>query len=143
MVGLKDAVRQLKVLVLKKDGCWVGLSDDLAGGSTGDTLPELFAEFEFFRHSCAELPEDVSVGVEYVAGQSEIAPVLNAVYSAYLALPTHLRPVAVPWNLDNDRPADPVHAGPYTNLEQLRYLEALTRQLSRSLDVLQRGQRAG
>jgi hypothetical protein len=38
---LIDGVHQLKVRVLKKDGYWVGLSDDLAGGSTGDTLPEL------------------------------------------------------------------------------------------------------
>ena len=45
---MEDAHR-LKVRVLKKDGYWVGLSDDLAGGSTGDTLPELFAEIEFFK----------------------------------------------------------------------------------------------
>lgn len=129
MDELKNDGRQMKVRVLKKDGYWVGLSDDLAGGSTGDTLPELFAEIEFFRHSRADLPGDVPVGVEYVAGQSEIAPELHAVYAAYLALPTHLRPVAVPWDPDNDRPVDRVHSGPYTNPDQLRYLEQLHAQL--------------
>ena len=122
---MKNDGRQLKVRVLKKDGYWVGVSDDLAGGSTGDTLPELFAEIEFFKHSCAGCPEDAQVFVEYVAGQPEIAPELNAIYAAYLALPAHLRPVAVPWDLGNDQPADPVHTGPYTNPEQLRYLEQL------------------
>jgi hypothetical protein len=122
---LKNDGRQLKVRVLKKDGYWVGMSDDLAGGSTGDTLPELFAEIEFFKHSCAGSPEDAQVFVEYVAGQPEIAPELNAIYAAYLALPAHLRPVAVPWDLGHDQPADPVHTGPYTNPEQLRYLEQL------------------
>jgi hypothetical protein len=116
---------QLKVRVLKKDGYWVGLPDHLAGGSTGDTLPELLAEIEFFKHSYAEFPGDVPVCVEYVAGQPEIAPELNAIWAAYLALPVHLRPVAVPWDPDNDRPADPVHTGPYTNPDQLRYLEQL------------------
>ncbi len=101
---LKNDGRQLKVRVLKKDGYWVGMSDDLAGGSTGDTLPELFAEIEFFKHSCAGSLKDAQVFVEYVAGQPEIAPELNAIYAAYLALPAHLRPVAVPWDLGNDRP---------------------------------------
>jgi hypothetical protein len=126
---LKNDGHQLKVRVLKKDGYWVGLSDDLAGGSTGDTLPELFAEIEFFRHSRADLPETAPDCVEYVAGQSEIAPEVHAVYAAYLALPTHLRPVAVPWDPDNNRPVDPVHSGPYTNPDQLRYLEQLHAQL--------------
>ena len=116
---------QLKVRVLKKDGYWVGLSDDLAGGSTGDTLPELFAEIEFFKRSCPEFSGDVPVCVEYVADQAEIAPEVNAVWAAYLALPAHLRPLAVPWDPDNDRPVDPVHSGPYTNPDQLRYLEQL------------------
>jgi hypothetical protein len=130
---LTDDAHRLKVLVLKKDGYWVGLSDDLAGGSTGDTLPELFAEIEFFKHSCTGFPKDVPVCfpkdvpvcVEYVAGQPEIAPELSAVYTAYLALPPHQRPVAVPWDLDNDRPADSVHTGPYTNPDQLRRFEQL------------------
>jgi hypothetical protein len=101
------------------------MSDDLAGGSTGDTLPELFAEIEFFKRSCVGSPEDAQVFVEYVARQPEIAPELNAIYAAYLALPAHLRPVAVPWDLGNDQRADLVHTGPYTNPEQLRYLEQL------------------
>lgn len=122
---LKNDGHQLKVRVLKKDGYWVGLSDELAGGSTGDTLPEPLAEIEFFRHSRTGLPGDTPVCVEYIAGQHEIAPELNAIYAAYLALPAHLRPVAVPWDLDNDRPAEPVHSGPYTNPDQLRYLEQL------------------
>ena len=122
---MKNDRHQLKVRVLKKDGYWVGVSDDLAGGSTGDTLPELFAEIEFFKHSCAGSPEDAQVFVEYVAGQPEIAPELNAIYAAYLALPTDLRPVAVPWDPDNDRPVDPIHSGPYTNPDQLLYLEQL------------------
>jgi hypothetical protein len=122
---LTDDAHRLKVLVLKKDGYWVGLSDDMAGGSTGDTLPELFAEIEFIKHSCTGFPKDVPVCVEYVAGQPEIAPELSAVYAAYLALPPHRRPVAVLWDLDNDRPADPVHTGPYTNPDQLRRLEQL------------------
>ena len=36
---LTDDAYRLKVQVLKHDGYWVGLSDDLAGGLTGDTLP--------------------------------------------------------------------------------------------------------
>ena len=104
---MKNDGRQLKVRVLKKDGYWVGVSDDLAGGSTGDTLPELFAEIEFFKHSCAGSPEDAQVFVEYLAGQPEIAPELNAIYAAYLALPAHLRPVAVPWDLGNDQRPTP------------------------------------
>ncbi len=125
MDELTDSAHRLKVRALKKDGYWVGLSDDLAGGSTGDTLPELFAEIESFRRSRTGLPEDVPACVEYVAGQPEIAPELSAVYAAYLTLPPHLRPIAVPWDLDNDRPADPVHTGPYTNPDQLRHLEQL------------------
>lgn len=68
---------------------------------------------------------DGTVCVEYVAGQAEIAHELNAMCTAYLALPAHLRPVAVPWDLDSDRPAGPVHTGPHTNPDQLRYLEQL------------------
>jgi hypothetical protein len=116
---------RMKVRVLKKDGYWVGLSDGLAGGSTADTLPELFAEIEFFRHSRAGSPSDVPACLEYVAGQPEIAPELSTVYAAYLALPPHLRPIAVPWDLDNDRPADAGRTGPYTNPDQLRHLEEL------------------
>lgn len=122
---MTDDAHRVKVRVLKHDGYWVGLSDDLAGGLTGDTLPELFAEIEFTKHSCAGLPEDAKVFVEYVAGQPEIAPELSAVYAAYLALPPHLRPIAVSWDLDKDRPVDAVHMGPYTNPDQLRYLERL------------------
>ena len=122
---MTDDAYRVKVRVLKRDGYWVGLSRDLAGGLTGDTLPELFAEIEFTKHSCVGLPKDAAVCVEYVAGQPEIAPELGAVYAAYLALPPDLRPIAVPWDIDNDRPADPVHAGPYTNPDQLRYLEQL------------------
>lgn len=126
MDGLTNDAHRVKVRVLKHDDYWVGLPDDLAGGrSTGDTLPELFAEIEFFKHSGAGLSKDVPVCVEYVAGQPEIAPELSAVYAAYLALPPGLRPVAVQWDIDNDRPADPAHTGPYTNPDQLRYLEQL------------------
>ena len=122
---MMDDAHRLKVRVLKKDGYWVGLSDDLAGGSTGDTLPELFAEIEFCKRSCAGFPDGAPICVEYVAGQPEIAPELDTIYAAYLALAPHLRPIAVPWDLDRDRPADPVHAGPYTNPDQLRHLEQL------------------
>ena len=121
---MNDAHR-VKVRVLKHDDYWVGLSDDLAGGSTGDTLPELFAEIEFYKHSSLGLSKDVPVCVEYVAGQPEIAPELSAVYAAYLALPPQLRPVAVPWDIDNNQPVDHVHVGPYTNPDQLGYLERL------------------
>lgn len=93
---MMDGAHRMKVRVLKREGYWVGLSDDLAGGSTGDTLPELLAEIEFFKQSRTGLPKDVPVCVEYVAAQPEIAPELSAVYAAYLALPPHLRPVAVP-----------------------------------------------
>ena len=127
---MMDDGHHLKVRVLKKDGYWVGLSDDLAGGSTGDTLPELFAEVEFSKRSGAGLPDDVPVRVEYVPGQPEIAHELNAIYAAYLALPVNLRPVAVPWDLDNDQPADPAHTGPYTNPDQLRHLEQLHARLA-------------
>jgi hypothetical protein len=64
---LIDDAHRLKVRVLKKDGYWVGLSEDLAGGSTGDTLPELFAEIEFFKRSGAGFPVDAPICVEYVA----------------------------------------------------------------------------
>jgi hypothetical protein len=121
---LTGDTHRLKVRVLKEDGYWVGLSNDLGGGLTGDTLPELFAEVEFFRRSGA--PSEIGQAfVEYVPGQPEIAPELNATYAAYLALPPHLRPVAVPWDVDADRPVDPHHTGPYTNSDQLRYLEQL------------------
>jgi hypothetical protein len=122
---LTGDAHRLRVRVLKHDGYWVGLSDDLAGGLTGDTLPELFAEIEFFKRCGAGPSKDVPVCVEYIAGQPEIAPELSAVYAAYLALPPNLRPSAVPWDLGNDRPADPIHVGPYTNPDQLRYLEQL------------------
>jgi hypothetical protein len=122
---LMDDARRLKVRVLKKDGYWVGLSDDLAGGSTGDTLPELFAEVEFCKRSRAGSPDNARICVEYVAGQPEIAPELDTIDAAYLALPPHLRPIAVAWDLDRDQPADPLHVGPYTNPDQLRYLEQL------------------
>jgi hypothetical protein len=120
-----DDAHRVKVRVLKHDDCWVGLSHDLHGGLTADTLPGLFAEIEFTKHSAAGLSKDVPVCVEYVAGQAEIAPELSAVHAAYLALPPDLRPIAVSWDIDNDRPVDPVHAGPYTNPDQLRYLEQL------------------
>jgi hypothetical protein len=83
------------------------------------------AMIEFFKRSCAGFPDDAPICVEYVAGQPEIAPELDTIYAAYLALPPHLQPIAVPWDLDSGRPADPVHAGPYTNPDQLRYLEQL------------------
>jgi hypothetical protein len=51
-----DLVDPRTVRVLKKDGYWIGLSDELAGGSTGDTLPELLAEIEFVKRSGAGLP---------------------------------------------------------------------------------------
>lgn len=116
---------QLKVQVLKEDDFWVGLPVGVAGGTTGDTLPELFAEIEFIKHFCADVPKHVPVSVEYVAGQPEIAEELNTIYAAYLALPSHLRPVAVAWDHDNERPADPSHTGPFTNPDQLRNLEQL------------------
>jgi hypothetical protein len=122
---LTGDAHRLEVRVLKKDGYWVGLSDDLGGGLTGDTLPELFAEIEFSRRSGASLPGNGLACVEYVPGQPEVAIELNALYAAYLALPPDLRPVAVPWDLDSDRPVDPLHTGPYTNPDQLRYLERL------------------
>jgi hypothetical protein len=129
---MTDNAHRVKVRVVKHDDCWVGLSRDLAGGSTGDTLPELFAEIEFTKHSAAGLSKDVPVCVEYVAEQPEIAAELSAVYAAYLALPPGLRPVAVSWDIDNDRPADPVHTGPFTNPDQLRCLEQLHARLSGS-----------
>jgi hypothetical protein len=123
---LTNDAHRVKVRVLKDDGYWVGLPDDLAGGClSADTLPELFADIEFTKHSGAGLAKGVPVCVEYVAEQPEIESVLAAVYAAYLALPPDLRPVAVSWDIDNDRPADPVHTGPYTNPDQLRYLEQL------------------
>jgi hypothetical protein len=122
---LTNDAHWVKVRVLKDDDCWVGLSRDLHGGFSGDTLPELFADVEFIKHAAAGLAKDVPVCVEYVAEQPEIAAELSAVYAAYLALPPDLRPVAVSWDIDNDRPVDPVHTGPYTNPDQLRYLEQL------------------
>ena len=127
---MRNDAHRVTVRVSKHDDCWVGLSRDLHGGLSGDTLPELFAEIEFFKHSAAGLSKDVPVCVEYVADQPEISPELSAVYAAYLALPPDLRPVAVSWDLDNDRPADPVHTGPYTNPDQLRNLEQLHAHLS-------------
>ena len=122
----------VKVRVLKDDDCWVGLSRDLHGGLTAGTLPELFAEIEFTKHSSVGLSKDVPVLVEYVAEQPEVAAELSAVYAAYLALPPDLRPVAVSWDIDNDRPVDPVHTGPYTNPDQLWHLEQLHARLSGS-----------
>jgi hypothetical protein len=102
---LKKDGRQLKVRVLEKDGYWVGVSDDLAAGSTGDKLPELFAEIEFFKHSCAGSPEDAQVFVEYVAGQPEIAPELNAIYAAYLAACARLCARSSTWCLSGTAPS--------------------------------------
>ena len=127
---MTNDAHRVTVRVLKHDDYWIGLSRDLHGGLSADTLPELFAEIEFFKHSAAGLSKDVAVCVEYVAGQPEIAPELGAVYAAYLALPPDLRPIAVSWDIDNDRPVDPVHDGPYTNPDQLRYLEQLHARLA-------------
>ena len=102
--------------VLKKADYWVALSINAPGSASGDTLPELFAEVEFHKHFCLGIPKDVPVYVEYVAGQPEICEEVRAAYAAFLALPPHLRPQAVAWDHDNDRPANPAHAGPYLNL---------------------------
>ena len=125
MDELTANAHRLKVRVLKKDRYWIGLSDAFAGGSTADTLAELFAEIEFFKHSRTGFAGDAPVCVEYIAGQPGIAQELSAVYAAYLALPPDLRPIAVPWDLDNDRPTDPGRTGPYTNPDQLKHLEQL------------------
>jgi len=117
--------QHLKVEVLKKEGYWVGLPVDAPGSMSGDTLPHLFAEVEYSKHTCLWVPNAVPVSVEYVAADSAIRAELNAAYAAYMALPPHLRPRAVSWDHDNDRPLNPTHTGPYTNPEQLRYLEQL------------------
>jgi hypothetical protein len=117
--------QHLKVEVLKKDGYWVGLPIDAPGSMSGDTLPQLFAEVEHSKYVCLWVPNAVSVSVEYLAADPAIRAELDAVYAAYMALPPHLRPQAVPWDHDNDRPMNPMHTGPYTNPEQLRHLEQL------------------
>jgi len=109
----------LAVRVLKKDGYWIAHSINAPGGMDGDTLPELFAEVEFFKHFCLDVPEEMPVSVEYVAGQPEIAEELCAAHAAYMALPPHLRPMAVAWDHDNDRPVNPAHTGPFLNLDQM------------------------
>lgn len=111
----------LKVEVFREDGYWVGLPAGVPGSMSGDTIAELFAEVEFHKHFCADLPEDVPLPVEYVAGQPEITDQLQSAYAAFLALPPHLRPQAVSWDPDNDRPVNPAHTGPYLNLEHFPF----------------------
>jgi hypothetical protein len=115
----------LKVEVFKEDESWLGLPVGAPGYMSGDSLPELFADVEFTKHFCADVPRHVPLSVEYVAGQPEIADELTTIHAAYLALPPHLRPVAVAWDHDNDRPMNPVHSGPFTNPDQLRRLQEL------------------
>jgi hypothetical protein len=118
-------MQHLKVEVLKKDGYWVGLPVDAPGSMSGDTLPQLFAEVEYSKYVCLWVPHEAPVSVEYLAADPAIRAELDAAYAAYLALPPHLRPRAVSWDHDNDRPVNPTHTGPYTNPEQLQYLEQL------------------
>lgn len=96
---------------------WVGIDLNGAGSSAGETLPQFFAETEFHKHFSLGVPKDVPVEVEYVAGQPEIADELRDAHTAFLALPPHLRPQAVAWDHDNDRPVNPAHTGPYLNLD--------------------------
>lgn len=113
--------QHLKVEVFRENGYWVGLPTGAPGSMSGDTIAELFAEVEFHKHFCADLDKEVPLPVEYVAGQPEISEQLQAAHAAFLALPPHLRPRAVPWDADNDRPADPAHAAPYLNLEHFPF----------------------
>ena len=116
----------VKMEVLREDGFWFGHPIGGRGCASGDTLGELFADAEFSKHDYADVAEDVPVRLEYVAGDPEFSGLLNTVYTAYCALPASLRPVAVAWDNDNDRPQDPAWTGgPYTNSEQLRYLEQI------------------
>jgi hypothetical protein len=109
----------LKVEVFKEDDHWEGFPIDAPGSMAGGTLPEFFADVEFSKHFCLWVPNLVPISVEYVAGQPEIAEELSTAYAAFLALLPHLRPRAVAWDHDNDRPVDPTHTGPYLNLEQM------------------------
>lgn len=111
----------MKVEVFKEDDHWVGLPVGLPGSMAGGTIAELFAEVEFHKHFCADLPEGQPLPVEYVAGQPEITERLQTAYAAFLALPPQLRPRAVPWDPDNDRPVNPAHPGPYLNLDQFPF----------------------
>jgi hypothetical protein len=117
--GLTQNAHHLKVEVFKEDGHWEGFPIRAPGSMAGDNLPELFADVEFGKHFCLWVPNAVPVSVEYVAGQPEITDELNAAYAAFLALPPHLRPIAVAWDQDNDRSVNPTHTGPFLNLEQM------------------------
>ena len=116
---MTHGAHRVSVRVLREEGYWIALPDGVAGGASADSLPQLFAEIEFTRHFYADAPEDEAVFVEYVAGQPWISDELNAAHAAFLALPPHLRPQAVAWDHDNDRPKNPAHTGPYLNLEQM------------------------
>jgi hypothetical protein len=70
----------------------------------GDTLFEMFAEVEFGKHFSLALPKDVPVSVEYVAGQPEIAAELRDAWRAFQAMPEDVRPKAIAWDHDNNRP---------------------------------------
>jgi hypothetical protein len=97
---------RLAVEVFTEEGYWAGHAVGVAGCITADTLPELFAEVEFFKHFCLGVSKETPVSVEYtaVADQPEIADELSAAYSAFMAMPEEVRPKAIPWDHDNDRP---------------------------------------
>lgn len=111
----------MKVEVFKEDGHWVAVPVGLPGSMSGDTIAELFAEVECHKYFCADVPENQPLPVQYVAGQPEISDQLRAAHDALLALPPQLRPRAVEWDPDDNRPVDPAHTAPYLNLEHFPF----------------------
>jgi hypothetical protein len=107
---------RLAVEVFTEEGYWAGHATGVAGCITADTLLELFAEVELFKHFCLGVPKETPVSVEYVAvaEQPEIAEELCAAYRGFLAMPEDVRPRAIPWNHDNDRPLN-ASAAPLIN----------------------------
>lgn len=101
---MTENARHLKVRVYREPDHWGALPVGAPGSMAGETLPWLFAEVEFFKHSCLGLPKYVPISVQYVADTPEIDAELAAAYYAFMALPPHLRPQVLPWDHDNDCP---------------------------------------
>jgi len=94
----------LKLRVYREQDHWGAIPIGAPGSMAGSSLPWLFADVEFYKHFCLDLPKYVPISVEYVADTPEIEAELDAAYRAYLTLPPHLRPQALPWDHDNNCP---------------------------------------
>ncbi|MER5323484.1 hypothetical protein [Streptosporangium roseum] len=84
---------QLTMRAIRKADYWIALPVDapIAGGVSGDTLPELYEEVEAAKHFILDAPSDAEIIVAYLY---EVAGVSPTVLDTYRELRTQRDQVA-------------------------------------------------